>query len=121
VARRILRPSFSLRNLFIAISIIAVWLAYEFNWIRQRQVAIAWATSQAERWAGVPVSQRVHFGARAPWPIRMLGEAGVEQISVVVEKQEVAVKQRELERLFPEANVVVMTPGPGYIGKHAAR
>jgi hypothetical protein len=51
----------------------------------------------------------------------MLGEAGVEQISVVVEKQGVAAKQRELDRLFPEANVLVMTPGPGYIGKHAAR
>ena len=84
-------------------------------------MAVAWAVSQAEYWADVPVSQRVHFGVHAPWPIRILGEEGVEQVSVIVEKEAVAAKQHELEQLFPEATVVVMTPGPGYVGKHAAR
>ncbi len=37
----------------------------------------------------------------------------------MVEKDGVAAKQGQLVRLFPEAHVLVMTPGPGYVGEHA--
>jgi hypothetical protein len=115
------RFRFSLRTLFVVVTILGLWLFPQLKWILERHSALGWIGTQAVYWHDVPVSQRAHFGTPAPWPIRMLGEAGVDQLSVVVEKDEVAVKQRELERLFPEADVYVMTPGPGYVGEHSRR
>jgi hypothetical protein len=40
-------------------------------------------------------------------------------VSIIARKNEQAAKQAELQRLFPEAKVHVMTTGPGYHGKHA--
>ncbi|MBI2825566.1 MAG: hypothetical protein HYX69_12860 [Planctomycetia bacterium] len=108
---------FGLRNLLVGMTALAVWLAIQVNWIKNRHDAVSWIAAQAEVWRDLPVSQRAYPGRDAPWRIRMLGEMGVEQISVVVEKDIVATKQRELERLFPEADVLVLTPGPGYTPK----
>jgi hypothetical protein len=113
------RFRFSLRTLFVVVTVLGLWLFPQLKWILDRHSALGWIGTQAVYWHDMPVSQRTFFGTPAPWQIRILGEAGVEQISVVVEKDDVVVKQRELERLFPEADVLVMTPGPGYVGAHS--
>ena len=104
---------YSLRTLFVAVTILGVWLFPQLKWILDRHAALAWVGTQAEHWQKLPVSQRAYFGVAAPWQIRMFGEPGVERISVVVESDEVAARQQELERLFPEAEVFVLTMGPG--------
>lgn len=107
--------------MFVVVAVLGVCLFPQLKWIMDRHAALDWIGVQAERWHDLPVSQRAHLGAGAPWQIRMLGETGVEQISVVVEKDAVIAKQRELEILFPEAAVLVMTPGPGYVGTQAPK
>src|SRR5262249_20152357 len=110
----------SLRTMFVVVTILGLWLFPQMKWIMDRRAALRWIVTQGDIWRDVPVSQRAHLGGvPAPWQIRMLGETGVEQIGVVVEAAEVAARRKELERLFPEAEVLVMAPGPGYAGgKH---
>jgi hypothetical protein len=39
--RRWFRFAFSLRTLFVVVTVICCWLGYELNWIRQRHEALA--------------------------------------------------------------------------------
>jgi hypothetical protein len=110
---------FSLRMLFLLVALVAIWLGYHLNWIRQRHAARAWVKGQAEYFDDVPVQQGAFPGAHAPWRIRMLGEDGVTSIWVVVRKEAVDPEQQRLEGLFPEAKVGVYTTGGGYRGKRS--
>ena len=115
--RRWLR--FSLRTMFVVVTILGLWLFPQLKWIRDRHAALGWVSTQATYWQDMPVQQGSFPGGQAPWQIRMLGEPGMEMIVAIVEKDEVTRKQRELQSLFPEAHVGVHTPGPGYKGVHA--
>lgn len=105
---------FSLRTLFVVMTVFGCWLGSNLHWIQERHAALDWIKTQAGAWHDVPVSQGAKGETRAPWQTRIFGDTGVEQIVVVVEKDAVVAKQRELARLFPEADVLVVTPGPGY-------
>ena len=105
--------------MFVVVTVLGLWVFPQLKWIMDRHSAIGWAATQAEYWHDLPVSQKTFFGTPAPWQIRMFGETGVERISVVVEPDAAVAKQIELQRLFPEADVFVGSPGPGYKGKHA--
>ena len=115
------RFRYSLRTLFLVLTALGLWLFPQGRWIRERHQALRWVGSRADYWRDVPVSQRAIPGAQAPWQLRLLGEGGVERISVVTSADDAAAKQRELELLFPEAEVLVLTPGPGYQGVHTAQ
>jgi len=118
--RNWLRFAFNLRTLFAVTALVAVWFGYHMNWIRQRQAALVWIEEQAEFWKDVPVQQGARQGGSAPWRIGILGAVGVEHVLVVVRKNELATKGRELKRLFPETNAIyTVTPGTGYHGRHA--
>ncbi len=112
---------YSLRTLFVVVTVAGVWLFPKLKWIIDRHDARAWIGTQAEYWDDLQVSQCAEPGVAAPWQLRMLGESGVKVISVVVDASAADAKQRELEWLFPEAHVLVMTPGPGYTGRHAVK
>ncbi len=112
---------YSLRTLFIVVTVAGIWLFPKLKWIMDRNAAHAWIGTQAEYWDDMPVSQCAQPGKDAPWQLRMFGESGVKVISVVAYPSAADAKQQELERLFPEAHVLVMTPGPGYAGKHAVK
>jgi hypothetical protein len=113
---------FSLRTLFVLVTVFCVWLGFQFNWIYRRHRALEWMQDQAKYWDDMPVSQKVWLGTRTPWPIAMLGEEGLEQVCVIVDDEKTAAeKQVELRRLFPEGDVFVQSPGPGYSGKHSKK
>jgi hypothetical protein len=104
------------------LALAAAWTGYSLNWIWNRHHALDWIESQAEVWRDVPLSQHAYLGSHAPWQLRILGETGMSRVCVVVDKDDaVASKQQELERLFPEADVLVVTPGPGFAGKKQAK
>ena len=118
-----IRLRFGLKTLFLLVAVVALWLGYQWNWIRQRHAAMYWMRDQMHYWSDVPVSQQFSVEpGTAPWPIAMFGEQGMTDACVVVASEEETVKkQAELERLFPEAaSILVVCPGPGYAGKHAA-
>ena len=105
--------------MFVFVTLICIWLSYHLYWIRQRHSAIVWLGNQAAYWDDLPLEQGAFPGGHSPWRLRMLGEAGMDRIIAVVEKDAVTNKKRELLKLFPEAKVGVYTPGPGYRGKRS--
>ena len=107
---------YSLQTLMIVVAVVGIWLGYHLRWIRQRSDAQTWVRNQASEWSDMPIQQGVVAGKASPWRIRMLGADGVKTISVMAYKEQEAEKKRELSSLFPEAQVRVYTPGPGYHG-----
>ncbi len=107
------RPRFSLRTLFIAMTV-CCWLSYQLVWIWRRHDALAhlhigsYATPTGFTLNNVPFdpyslpSQEAR-NVRAPWSIRLLGESGVATISVYGPDH--AAIAANFRRLFPEATV----------------
>jgi hypothetical protein len=102
--RRWLR--FSLRTLFVVVTVLCVWLGYELNWIRQRH---HFADSEATAIAalGIPMADPHEY--MAPWPLPLFGEIGKMNLTILAEgandktltkrdKDRIA----EVSRLFPE-------------------
>ena len=105
---------FSLRTLFVLLTLFACWLGYSTNWIRQRREALAMdrvGTEYRKPFAYTPAA------ATAPGLLWLLGERGYKTISYWIPDG----KDREwtpsekadidrLEQLFPEAGLVVIGP-----------
>jgi hypothetical protein len=105
---------FSLRTLFVVVTVFGCWLGYELNWIRQRRELMSRPNVEALVWATEPPSW-----PRAPGLLGLFGEKGRHQIKIVVDlplaptdevpldRQRTADEQALLERaksLFPEAD-----------------
>jgi hypothetical protein len=118
--RRWLR--FSLRTLFLLVTLVAVWLGWSLNWIRQRQYVVAHSSVETTSWeTGEPVN--------APGLLWLFGEPGYYDVRVLFGPDdprdntpaEVAFATG-FKDLFPEAQVFGVairthTPDPpGYIG-----
>ncbi len=106
--RRWLR--FSLRTLFVLVALVGCWLTYEMNWVRQRRHEIITGAVVAHDDAAVY--------ARAPGALSIFGEQGYKSITVLIpnchritpaDKQKAA----RIRRLFPEAEVAMMSGTPG--------
>lgn len=99
-------PRFSLRTLFVAVTVFGCWLGYELNWIRQRHAALV-------KWDD---SEFLVPPPTAPGLLRLFGEPGYGYISISFEWHDGALsgtltEQEEAEikmarRLFPEAKMV---------------
>jgi hypothetical protein len=99
------RIRFSLRTLFVALTVITVlpWLVSNLNWLRERNAAIAIKSP-------VPLEGE----QRAPWPLWLVGAKGFARIQIkakpehLAEWREVARDRRfHWQRLFPEAEAIV--------------
>ena len=109
---------FRLPTLFVVVTVVAVvaaWMTYQLNWIRQRHELILRPNVEAPVWATQPPSWPA-----APGMLGLLGEKGRHQIDIVVDlpiaaegkipidRQRSADEQALLEHakaLFPEAEV----------------
>ena len=112
---------FSLRTLFVVVTICACWLGYEFNWIRQRR---AFLDDQQRHWIVDGPRRFVPFygSARAPFPLWLFGEDGVRTLHVVVvdgstappnlAHQDRYPETRQAMRLFPEAMLIPLILPP---------
>jgi hypothetical protein len=109
---------FSLRTLFAVVTVAAVGLAYEMNWIRQRHELIAQANASEESrshsmWDMYGTTMQPIEGNRAPGLLWLFGEKGVRRFTVPVsapkpDKFNEEDRERILrsQRLFPEAEIV---------------
>ena len=91
------RFRFSLRTLFVVVTVACVWLGYQLNWIRQRHEILrkndqlgGWTGS----WPNPKPSWRLHLLREQPVGYIMVGN-GVEESEF-----------RRIASLFPEAEVV---------------
>lgn len=122
------RPRFSLRTLFIAITV-CCWLSYHLIWIWRRHDALAhlhigsYTTPTGFTFNNVMMDpHRLTSDAvrdvRAPWSIRLFGEPGVATISVYGPDH--AAIAENFKRLFPEATVdSADSPPPTSLERHA--
>ena len=62
--------TFSLRTLFVMVTVISIWLSVQVKWIRDRHAVLEWCKTP------VSIFDMQSYGANAPWSIRILGEPG---------------------------------------------
>ena len=101
---------FSLRTMFVMVTaggLLAGWLVYELNWIRQRHAFLA--KNEALRLSRVGVGSTSESDLKAPGLLWLFGETGnfvvvcVEGSSVDSLTEADLETIREAKRLFPEA------------------
>src|SRR4051794_16177495 len=90
-----IRPRFSLRTLFVGVTLICCWLGYQLNWIRQRHAAL-------EDPAVIEV-ETLPFPS-APLSLRPFGEVGH---CALVPRARTEREAAKLRRLFPEADILL--------------
>ena len=91
------RLRFSLRTLFVVLTVFCIWLGYSLNWIKERRELIGYP---------YPSNDTAGPGAiepAAPGLLWMLGERGVAVLLINAEDKEYELRAR---RLFPEAHIV---------------
>jgi hypothetical protein len=97
---------FSLRTLFVVVTVFGCWLGYELNWIRQRHEAIYWLEASSDSWYA-PSQTGAKVQADPPWSLRLFGERAI--VGIGMDRQQftglVPYSPTELKRLFPEARV----------------
>ena len=109
--------NFSLRTMFVVVTVFGCWMGYELNWIRQRREFI-----QSDECSSNVVDAEDYGGwPSAPWMLRLFGETGYAMIQVnffpdetfeehaianwrLTEKQQQLIKRAR--RLFPEAEFI---------------
>lgn len=103
---------FSLRALFLVVTVVCVWLGYHLNWIRQRHAFLAEQEAAAAN--SVNISRTV---CEAPLQLRLLGESGIDRLPLYVvidpsKNQDRDTILREAthwaSRLFPESRLLVV-------------
>jgi len=111
---------FSLRTLFVAITLIAIWLGFQVRWMQQRQEARQWIEQhEHDGWSKIDPKDVVTSSCPAksvptPWNLRLMGEAPLFYIHLDKTKLTEADVDRinSLPALFPEAfQIQVSEPG----------
>jgi hypothetical protein len=104
---------FSLRALFMLVTVFACWLGYEMNWIRQRRAVINDPGVQNWRYfiavsfsRNPPRQERWKVYSVAPWPLNWLGEPGYWAVGLAPGTSDGELAR--VQRLFPEAEGVVV-------------
>jgi hypothetical protein len=94
---------FSLRTLFVVLTVFGCWLGYQLNWIRQRNAIVA----DFPRWLAYE-GTTANPPPPAPGMLWMFGAKGYHTVVRVVPNGNDAAVATEIEmvqRLFPEASV----------------
>ncbi len=100
---------FSLRTLFVLVTILCILMGYQLNWIRQRDAALRQRADRSAYFVGGMMGPSGSSIRTKPAPLclRVFGAAGYFQI--LVHKQfATAETVTELQELFPEAEIIVM-------------
>ena len=96
--------------MFVVVTVLAAFLAYHVNWIRQRHRLLAEEALRHEtaRW---PFEEE-YDGQRAPGLLWLFGERGLKSVELMIDGQEEGrLTERDLVRLdqaaslFPEADI----------------
>jgi hypothetical protein len=120
---------FSLRSIYILLTIFGLWLGFEVNWLRQRREARRWIELHevSGGWSRRnPKDVRLDSGigpvrygqaVAAPWSLRKFSEPSLAYIHLDKNKLSEAdiPKIDSLQSLFPEANGVFVNDEPGWV------
>ena len=109
---------FSLRTLFVVVTVFGIWLGYYRNWMLQREDARAWMHAQGigGSFGGIRPNPSAF-----PWGLRMLGEKPLDFFLIQygptsryweAPPDEYLKLVEKIRGLFPEADVWDVTPDP---------
>jgi hypothetical protein len=109
---------FSLRTLFVLVTIFGVWLGVQVNWIRERRAWLVGHQSDIAR----PPALSGGGPVEAPGLLGLFGERGVEALYWHFEGEDVTTREwlvafykspqvQESRRLFPEARTAMVSNG----------
>ena len=105
---------FSLRTLFVVVTIFGVWLGWQLKWIRERREFLA---AEAAMFVAHKLGYTSAFSAeyvsyRPPWPLGFFGETGYPHVGLYVDgpdrdnlTAEDRMKVDQAQRLFPESKI----------------
>jgi hypothetical protein len=88
---------FSLRTMFLVMTVFCCWPGYQLNWIRQRHTALERHHPPFKFLS--PRNQSVD----APWSISILGESGA--IAILIRPDTDAAERESIQKLFPESQI----------------
>jgi hypothetical protein len=91
---------FSLRTLFVLVTVLCIWLGHSLTWIRQRHTVFH-RHHPALRSMSRNGIRTDH--ANAPWSIRLLGEPGA--VAILLKRGTSAAERERIQQLFPEAEI----------------
>ncbi len=103
------RWSYSLRALFVVVTLFACWLGYQLNWIRERHALLGGpvpSNTTTLRDKGILVCQDGE--ANAPLELRLLGERGCYAILTRLRASDPELAR--IRELFPESIVEPIVP-----------
>src|SRR5262245_32878590 len=107
------RFRFTLRTLFVVLTLLCLWLGYYAKWAHSRRAARSWIQAHMYIVPDDSISfYPIRSGPTMPWPLRLFGEQPWEVIELVRMDDAPDVYARQIERiraLFPEADVSDMT------------
>lgn len=110
VKRRWRLPQYSLRTLFIVVTVLAIWLGYAIPWIRQRHTFLSQPDLICEFNDTPPTTlnkSHTRSPVFAPLSIALLGERGV--VSVWLPRKIWSPENEAAAlRLFPEAVLLII-------------
>ena len=103
---------FSLRTLFVVVTVACCWLGYYVNWAHQRRHGREWLEEHdwMQRGIGnISIPYVREAKPDLPWPLRMLGE-GPLIFYLIAEgtegREEYLQRVAEMSRLFPECQII---------------
>jgi hypothetical protein len=97
---------FGLRTMFVAVTVVAIFIGYHVNWIRQRNAERTTFTYlQGLVWSD---SYDVNPAPEFPWSLRLFGEKPEPLIYIATDPKSERDRQHleRVSRLFPESRVV---------------
>ena len=95
------RFQWSLRTLFVVMTVVGCWLGYYANWIRQRHEALK--RNEESRAIFAQVGGLSPTGT-FPWTLRLLGEEPLEFIALKIEREvDLKPSLSRIQVLFPES------------------
>jgi hypothetical protein len=100
---------YSLRMLFVVVTVLGVWLGVQVKWIRDRHEALEWLSQQGYL---LHNSYTAAHTPDSPRILRLFGESGVKEIDLYAPKsiEQPAYHTDALIKLFPEANIYEQVP-----------
>jgi hypothetical protein len=90
---------FSLRTMFVLVTVLCIWLGHSLTWIRQRHAVF----HRHHPPLGMSRNGIRTDYANAPWSIRLLGEPGA--VAILLKRGTNAAERERIQELFPEAKI----------------
>ena len=102
---------FSLRTMFVLVTVVSVWLGWQVKWIRDRREFLK---GEAVIFVAHDMSYQRDGSCAPPWPLGLFGEVGQSEFRLFINSldhnhltaEDLAAAEKA-RRLFPECDILI--------------